>query len=88
MRTGKRMVTFRHPFTLPGFDAAHPGGTFEVWTDEERLDTRFEGWLRVATTIRLVEAGKIVMWPVDPTALDRAIRLDVGTDTAAADRGR
>jgi hypothetical protein len=88
MRTAKRMVTFRHAFMLPGFDAAHPGGTFEVWTDEERLDTRFEAWLRVATTIRLVEAGQIVMWPVDPAALDQAIRLDAGADTAAAGRGR
>ena len=63
MRTTTSTIVFTRPFRLPGFDQAHAPGTFEVKTDEERLDTAFEGWHRVATTIRLVDRGRIQTWP-------------------------
>ena len=77
MRTTISTVVFRRPFRLSGFDQAHAPGTFEVKTDEERLDTAFEGWHRVATTIRLVDRGRIQTWPVEPSDLDRAIAADI-----------
>jgi hypothetical protein len=69
-------VTFTGPFTLPGFDKPHAPGTFEVRTDEERLDTTFEAWRRVGTTILLSEPWGAQAWSVDPHDLRKALRLD------------
>ena len=76
MRTTISTVTFNRPFLLPGFDAPHAPGTFEVRSDEERLDTAFEGWHRVMTTLMLRSAGRVEAWPVDPADLAKAIAAD------------
>ena len=34
-------VTFRHPFTLPGLDAPHRPGTFDLVIEREPLDVSF-----------------------------------------------
>jgi hypothetical protein len=82
MRTITSTVTFRRPFVLPGFDAPHAPGTFDVQSDEERLDTVFEGWHRVMTTILLRSPGRVEAWPVDPADLAKAIATDAAPEPA------
>lgn len=88
MRTLTTSVTFRQPFLLPGFEAAHDPGTFEVKTDEERLDTTWEAWRRVATSILLVDGGRTWAWPVDPSALQLALTRDRAAPAAASGSGQ
>jgi len=76
MRTTATIVTFTKPFSLPGFEAPHAAGNFEVRTDEERLDTTWEAWRRLETTILLTGRGQTMAWPVSPLDLDKALRLD------------
>jgi hypothetical protein len=76
MRTSISSVTFTRPFLLPGFDGPHAPGSFEVRTDEERLDTTVEAWLRVGTSILIVDGGFTQAWPVTPRDLDAALKAD------------
>ena len=80
------MVTFTRPFLLFGFDKPHPPGSFEVRTDEERLDTTFEAWRRVGTTILLSDRWGMQAWTVDPKELEDALNQDL--DSAPAPLGR
>jgi hypothetical protein len=77
LRTTTSSVTFARPFSLPGFNQPHAPGTFEVRTDEEALDLMsVAAWRRVATTILLVDLGRIEAWAVEPVDLEAAVRLD------------
>jgi hypothetical protein len=84
MRTTTSTVTFTRPFLLPGFDQPHAPGSFDVKTDEERLDTVVEAWRRVATTILLVGGGRIEAWRVDPWVLNAAIAADAAPQPGMA----
>jgi hypothetical protein len=51
-------VTFRHVFTLKGFERPAPPGTYRVDIEEERIDgLSFLAYRRLATFIRLPMAG-------------------------------
>jgi len=76
MRTPISSVTFTRPFKLPGFDRSHAPGVFEVRTDEERLDTTVEAWLRKGTSILIVDGGLTQAWPVTPRDLEIALAAD------------
>ena len=49
-RTSKKTVTFAHPFTLCDYEEVFQPGTYDVETDEERLEgVSFEAYRRVQT---------------------------------------
>lgn len=81
MRSSRDMVTFHHPFTVPGLDTEQPAGTYMVLTEEEEIPgLTFLAWRRVATQIYLpaigVEAGQEQVVTVDPLALAEARKRD------------
>jgi len=80
MRTEIAWVTFKHPFTLMGFETPHTPGSFEVRTDHERLDASVEAWRRAGTTIMLQTGGMRQAWPVEPTDLEQALKRDEAAD--------
>ena len=72
-RTTHHQVTFRNPFSLPGWDESWPAGEYTVATDEEQLDTRFPAFHRVATRIELRKGAVTQFLTVSPE--DRATAL-------------
>jgi hypothetical protein len=76
VRTTTTIATFTKPFSLPGFDKPHAPGSFEIRTDEERLDTMFEAWRRLGTRILLPNRWGVEAWSVDPQDLREALSLD------------
>lgn len=71
--TTRSTVTFKHPFTLPGFDAPHAPGTFDVDIDNERID--YGGRIahrHVSTFIYLRSETGSRMVSVDARDLDAA----------------
>jgi len=87
VRTTTTLVTFTRPFTLFGFDKPHAPGSFEVRTDEKRLDTTFEAWLRVSTTILLSDRWGTQAWAVDPQELQNALDRDLDVGPEPRNRG-
>jgi hypothetical protein len=71
--TGK--VTFRSPFTLPGFDQPHRPGTFELRERRERLDVSFPAFV-VGLSIILVDGGTTQSIDVTRDDLDAALMRD------------
>lgn len=54
MRTSRRTVTFRRPFSLSGLSELQPAGTYTVETSEEMLEgLSFPAWRRTGTIILL-----------------------------------
>jgi hypothetical protein len=54
LRTTSKVITFVHPFALPGLDHAQPSGAYTVPTDEEPIEgLSFLAYRRVATLIFL-----------------------------------
>lgn len=81
MRSSRDMVTFHHPFTLPGLDAEQPAGTYMVLTEEEEIPgLSFLAWRRVATQIYLPamghETGQEQVVTIDPKGLAEARKRD------------
>jgi hypothetical protein len=82
-RSRESLLTFRKPFTLPGWDETLPPGTYRVVVDEaEVADVSFLAYRRVATMIHVpavtsVSATRSVI-EVDPDDLDRALAADAG----------
>jgi hypothetical protein len=80
MRTTARTVAFRWPFKLRAVDDVLPPGNYMIEIDEERLDTSFPAYRRIATLIRLpgrpgsAELGRVVN--IDPAELDAALAID------------
>jgi hypothetical protein len=74
IRTTHHQVTFRKPFTLPGWDETWPAGNYMVTTREELLDTSFPAYHRVSTTIALRRGAETRYVEVVP--LDLASALD------------
>jgi hypothetical protein len=79
IRTSRREVTFRFPFSMPGLDREEPPGTYTIETDEELLEQMsFPVYRRIATSMILPRgAGSYQMTRVDPADLDAAQRRDV-----------
>ncbi len=78
IRTSRREVTFRSPFSMPGLDGEHPAGTYIVETDEERLEQMsFPAYHRIATSMIIPRgAGSYQKFPIDPADLEAAQRRD------------
>ncbi len=75
MRTSRKTVTFRRPFSLSGLDEMQPAGTYTVETSEELLEgLSFPAWRRTATVILLrPQAGGVGLGQdleIDPSELE------------------
>ena len=58
MRSSRDMVTFHHPFILPGLDSEQPAGTYMVLTEEQEIPgLSLMAWRRGATQIYLPAIG-------------------------------
>jgi hypothetical protein len=68
-------VTFNRPFLLPGMDAPHAPGTFELRRTREALDVMWEAY-RVTLRIVLVDGGSMQAIDVTAADLDAALALD------------
>ena len=81
IRTTQTTVTFMRPFVLAGLDEEQPAGTYDIETDEERLEgLSFSAYRRVQTLIHLhPKTGNptlIQTMRIDPDALDVALQRD------------
>jgi hypothetical protein len=81
IRTKQSTVTFRRPFVLAGLDEEQPAGTYDIETDEERLEgLSFSAYRRVQTLIHLHpktdKPSLTQTMTIDPDALDAALRRD------------
>ena len=78
LRTSRREVTFRFPFSIPGVDGERHAGTYIVETDEELLEQlSFPVYHRVATSIVIPQGvGSYQMVRIDPADLEAAQRRD------------
>ena len=64
-----RVVTFRRPFVLDGFERVEPAGTYTVDTEEESLDeVSFPVWKRLATVMHITHDGATEYVRIDPAA--------------------
>lgn len=80
-RSSSKTVTFVRPFILDGFPELLPAGDYVVDTEEEELDSMlFQGWRRVATTMRVRVGAEVEMRSVDPEALHEALMRDGAQD--------
>jgi hypothetical protein len=58
MRTSRKTVTFRRPFSLSGIDEVQPAGTYTVETNEELIEgLSFPAWRRTGTILLLRRPG-------------------------------
>lgn len=81
IRTTQTTVTFMRPFALAGLDEEQPAGTYDIETDEERLEgLSFSAYRRVQTLIHLhPKTGNPSLTQtmrIDPDALDMALQRD------------
>lgn len=87
-RTSHTSVTFEHAFTLSNLNEILPSGTYEVETDEERLEgLSFEAYRRTLTVIHLPSlTGNPDMTralSIDPDDLEAAIQKDRATTASS-----
>jgi hypothetical protein len=88
VRTSRKTVTFKQPFSLSGIDEVQPAGTYTVETDEELIPgVSFPAYRRIASLIFLRSrgGGAVVeeMANVDPLELEAAQERDAGLYTLA-----
>lgn len=81
VRTLQTTVSFSSAFTLPGFDAPQPAGSYRVDHDEEAIEgVSHIAWRRTATFIHLpgvgMPAAKREMVPITQADLDAALDKD------------
>jgi hypothetical protein len=58
MRTSRKAITFRRPFSLSGIDDVQPAGTYTVEINEELIEgLSFPSWRRTATVLLLRQPG-------------------------------
>ena len=78
VRKSRSMVTFYHPFAVPGCEDQLPAGDYEVVTEDERLrGADFEAYRRVATYLVVHDASDgDVARSITPRELDMALRRD------------
>lgn len=89
MRSTCVSLTFRSPFHLPGYDAPFPAGTYEVLSEDERLDgLSFEAFRRQSTFLRISgrggSQGRTELLPVSQQDLDAAVLADQAGHAAEA----
>ncbi len=87
VRTSRKTVTFKRPFSLSGIDEVQPAGSYTVETDEELLPgLSFPAYRRIATLIFLRSRGGPVVEEVaniDPLELQAAQERDTGLHSLA-----
>ena len=88
VRTSRKTVTFRQPFSLSGIDEVQPAGTYTVETDEELLPgVSFPAYRRIASLIYLRSrgGGAVVeeIANIDPLELQAAQERDAGLQPLA-----
>ena len=77
VRSTRRSVTFAAPFSLPGFDAPLPAGSYAVDTEEEAIEGNVRTvFHRIATTLVVEMIGRVEHRAVDPKDLEAALRQD------------
>lgn len=81
LRSTIATVTFSSSFCLAGHEAPFPAGTYEVLSEDERLEgLSFEAFRRIATFLRItgtgLSAGRTELLPVSQQDLDAAVLAD------------
>lgn len=77
IRTTRKTATFTAPFQLPGFTEPLPAGSYQVDTDEEKLEgIGHTAYHRVATTLRVERGSVVEHHPIDPAHLAAALERD------------
>ena len=81
IRTSRKSVTFRKPFTLKSVDEVLPAGTYTVETDEEPVENiSFLAYRRISTVLFVPgKPGERVlerMLTINPNELDDAMERD------------
>ena len=81
LRTISTVITFAHPFSLPGVAQAQTAGTYTVQTDEEPIESlSFLAYRRVSTVIFLPlspgQSGSFQAISVAPEDLEAAQARD------------
>ncbi len=87
LRTSRRSVTFRSPFSMRGVDGVQPAGTYTVESEEELLEQlSFTAYRRVSTSIVLPLGGanSYQLLKVDPADLEAAELRDAQTDVSGS----
>ena len=92
-RTTHSTVTFARPFQLIGMDGVAPAGSYQLDTEEEKLDTlTYEAWRQTAVIMQVKRAGVTEYLPIDPEELRDALTRDAeatgGMATSPIERGR
>jgi hypothetical protein len=82
IRTTRRTITFRRPFSLSAIDKVQPSGTYTVDTDEELIDgLSFLAYRRVGTLLHLPSTSSRVgvteLVTVNPSELEAALNRDI-----------
>lgn len=80
-RTTTSIVTFAHPFLIPGYEGELPAGSYEVIVEEELLEgLSFEAYRRTASFLLVTgrggQAGETEMRPIESRDLDAALARD------------
>ena len=87
VRTSRKTVTFKQPFSLTGIDEVQPAGTYTVETDEESLPgVSFPAYRRIASLIFLRSRGVgqvLEIANINPLELQAAQARDAGLHTLA-----
>ncbi len=88
IRTTKRTITFRKPFTLGDATERLPAGAYVVATDEERLEgLSFPAYRRILTVMSpQPEPGGSALTralTIDPAELDAALQRDEDAEITA-----
>jgi hypothetical protein len=88
VRTSRKTVTFKQPFSLSGIDEEQPAGTYTVETDEELVPgVSFPAYRRIASLIflRSQSGGAVVeeIANIDPLELQAAQERDAGLQPLA-----
>jgi len=87
MRTNRKTVTFKMPFSLEGVGRSFPAGSYEVITDEELIEgLSFPVYRRIA--MRMLVPGQlsrsVEMVTVDPLKLAAALDREASPDGTGA----
>ena len=76
-RTTHSTVIFLHPFQLRGMDGTAPAGSYQLSTEEEKLDTlTIESWRQTAVILQVARAGITEYLTIDPDELRAARARD------------
>ena len=79
MRTTKRTVTFKSPFTVNNSAGELPAGTYDIEVDEEEIaGVELTAYRRVGTLLFVQQAGSTRSVTIEPQQLDAALQRDAG----------